>query len=960
MTSPSGTASTWSPVVNGLHIGCVVEVLGDGLARDVVSTGVHGRLGQLADYSPESAEVTIRMMGSSESVSVPVDSIRPATNLLQPGLGGDEDSFDAILGPLTDRGALGEEIAGCLSSKGFCVLKVIESSVDVAVMIQALRDADLRGEFGRLCEEVEEGYLGIGCAAKVRWFDPQSPDALQDRMLQRSDEQFSRIAEMVQPYCEDACGSAIFDRTPALVCLAMAEDEEDEYINPAASHSVLSEYYSAWSRGVLRLVQSFGPAPLLAKLQLRHDARVSGLSQDYRINASAGTIIILREDIFEYTYEEPPLASEAAWMTALLLREELQWSMEEGFQGDVELFDEGLAGPPPPNESQVAVMSIHLQAASNMVECAKEWAAYTSGCDGHWQMPIKRFDYAPYYALDVDDSEGKTFVKHFSVQEGIDLFDPKAFEISNAEAACMDPQCRQVLEVGACCMYHIGITKRMCNTTSRHCSVSVGCDKNEWVSSVPDAPQSVATNNQLAIGANRFNYVFNLKGASYVCDTACSSSLVATHYGKLALLETRWDPIEWHIAFGTNLTLTVFSFIHSCAAHMLSDSGRCLTFNASANGYNRGDGTGAMILKLGENKEDRLAFLRGTMAGQDGRSASMSAPNGPAQERCIWGAVREAQMTPPESTVWECHGTATALGDPIEVGAVRKVQIKMPRLEPLMVGSSKSNIGHLEGGAAMIAMVKCVVVVIKTKALPTLHTRTLNPHLEHAAFDAFFCSEAVGYKYECGHCQVSSFGVGGTNGHAIFWGRVSGEEGPRDHSKTLMRKLERTTAPLLTEGLDPRDWHNWGPDPNSRRDDKYMVFFEKGLLGETVARWEKQPRGLYILADFYAVASDRDGWSGERMNEGSAPGLFELDVEIPDSGALQFRILAEGDASRAIGPSEPGCTRRTAPILGPAASNVETWLARGRPREWIRIEFLVPEPGGRGEMAINWYPVEQD
>merc|ERR1719145_228528 len=103
----------------------------------------------------------------------------------------------------------------------------------------------------------------------------------------------------------------------------------------------------------------------------------------------------------------------------------------------------------------------------------------------------------------------------------------------------------------------------------------------------------------------------------------------------------------------------------------------------------------------------------------------MSAPNGPAQFDMISRAVKEAAMTPPESTVWECHGTGTSLGDPIEVGAVRKVQIKMPRLEPLMISTSKSNIGHLEGSAAAVAMNKCIMTVIMTKCAPTIHFKTL-------------------------------------------------------------------------------------------------------------------------------------------------------------------------------------------------------------------------------------------
>merc|ERR1719215_1716359 len=111
-------------------------------------------------------------------------------------------------------------------------------------------------------------------------------------------------------------------------------------------------------------------------------------------------------------------------------------------------------------------------------------------------------------------------------------------------------------------------------------------------------------------------------------------------------------------------------------------------------------------MKYGAGVDEREAIFRSSQIGQDGRSASLTAPNGPAQEEMITRAVKEARMTPAESTVWECHGTGTSLGDPIEIGAVRKTQIKIQRPEPLMLSSNKANIGHLEGGAGMAAMVK--------------------------------------------------------------------------------------------------------------------------------------------------------------------------------------------------------------------------------------------------------------
>merc|ERR1719171_530260 len=105
--------------------------------------------------------------------------------------------------------------------------------------------------------------------------------------------------------------------------------------------------------------------------------------------------------------------------------------------------------------------------------------------------------------------------------------------------------------------------------------------------------------------------------------------------------------------------------------------------------------------------------------------------------------MKEAHMSPPESTGWECHGTGTSLGDPIEVGAIRKTQIKFDRESPLQIGTAKSNTGHLEGGAAIAGICKSIIAASRAHAFPTLHCRQLNPHLEAAAFTAFFSVEST-------------------------------------------------------------------------------------------------------------------------------------------------------------------------------------------------------------------------
>eukprot|EP00913_Durusdinium_trenchii_P009283 g8722.t1 len=580
---------------------------------------------------------------------------------------------------------------------------------------------------------------------------------------------------------------------------------------------------------------------------------------------------------------------------------------------------------------------------------------------------------------------GTTFVKHFSVQDGVELFDNKAFEISNMEAECMDPMFRQVMEVGYLSTLQIGLTKKLANSKSTHASVSVGLDKQETPASVSaqkwsalglrvlgrmPVATSVATNNQLAIVANRFNYVFNLKGGSYACDTACSSSLVATHLGKVNLLEQRWDPLEWHLGMGTGLTLTVGSFIHGCAAHMLSPGGRCFTFNATANGYNRGDGTAGFIIK-------RL----GCVIGQDGRSASMSAPNGPAQEKCVWGALREAKMSggrgvsnglarwrwvkaagpaapirftslpdetqrrPPESTVWECHGTGTSLGDPIEVGAIRKVQIKEPRAEPLLIASSKSNLGHLEGSAAAIAMNKCILIVMHAMALPTQHVKTLNPHLDHAAFDAIYTTEHTVYKYAQGHCQVSSFGVGGTNGHAIFWGEKAQPD--VDFRRVFLKKIMRATPPIVTEGTtDPALWDYRGLDYKANMGDSYKVCLEKDpLTGEETVTFEKE-QVKEDPAEFYGTTGNHNDWDVDRMQEGNVAGLYYQDIPVPEGGTLEFRILVDGDPEKSGAPT------------GPTQSECRVLFSP--PGSVFRVEFLTSTKDLHSSVkprSISWLPV---
>jgi polyketide synthase-associated protein len=941
-------AMAWSPLVNGLHLGQVVEILGTTSSQQ----DYNGELGQLMDYLPEADKFVVSIVSTGEVVQVVTDNVATVVGCGGPGEGGDEDSFDIVIGPMTGRGPLSETLTTCLANKGFCVARVIQEMEEVTKSFDGLKELDGTGTLARLAQEVEEGYLGRSGRAKVMWVDPSKTSKLGSLVL-RSDANLTAIAEVLQGSSEDSAGGSIAERTPALLCLSMTDADEAEYECPAATDQEIEEFYSTWSRSVMRVIQFIGPGKGKAILTLKESAPANSLEESsFEITAAPGTLLVIREDMYEYMYEEPD-DGETCWLTTFFMKEGVQWTMED-LEGDMKVLGSVGSGPPPPDDSAnnlVAVCAISIQACGKMTTHEKEWVAYLAGCDGQLEMPFDRFDYIPYYDEEMDFPQGTTFTKHFSVQDGIELFDNRTFEISNAEAEGMDPQCRQVLEVGYLSCFHIGVTKKYSNTNPLHASVSVGCDKQEWLTMPYEVPRAVSTN-QLAIVSNRFNYVFNLKGGSFSVDTACSSSLIGAHLGKMNFLEKRWDPIEWHLGLGAGLTLSVGSFIGSCAQHMLSPGGRCFTFNATANGYNRGDGTACMLIKQGVCEEHRICYFRGSQIGQDGRSASMAAPNGPAQEKCVWGAIREARMTPPESTVWENHGTGTSLGDPIEVGAVRKVQIKMKRLEPLMVASSKSNFGHLEGSAAALGMNKCIMTVIKTNCAPTIHLKTLNPHLDHSKFEAIFVTETNPYKYQQGHAQVSSFGVGGTNGHAIFWGE--GYKPPPDFKRQFAEKMKKAGSPIVAAGRDPSTWEHKGLGLDSKPDDVYKVTYLVDDNGMTSVQYEKQTVYVYT-PEFYSTTGNHNGWGEDRMIEGDVAGLFYQELEVPESGKLEFRILADGEGDQVIGP-EATTSRRTEPIVGPQKDLKTSWVVEAPEGSSVRLEYFAAS----SMRSITWFLIRDE
>src|SRR5205085_9770253 len=273
------------------------------------------------------------------------------------------------------------------------------------------------------------------------------------------------------------------------------------------------------------------------------------------------------------------------------------------------------------------------------------------------------------------------------------------------------------------------------------------------------------TGGTLSIVANRISYVYDLRGPSLTIDTACSSSIVALHEACEAI---RAERIGSAIVGGVNLLLAPYPFIGFSRASMLSQRGRCFAFDERADGYVRGEGGAAIILKPLRQARADGDRIRGVIAGtginSDGRTIGMSLPSEAAQASLIRSVYQEAGVGPDDLAFFEMHGTGTPAGDPIEAAAVG-VALGQARREPLPIGSVKTNIGHLEPASGMAGLIKATLALERGMVPPTLHCETPNPNIPFDALRLRLVRSVEAIK--AGSCAgVNSFGFGGTNGHA--------------------------------------------------------------------------------------------------------------------------------------------------------------------------------------------------
>ena len=360
--------------------------------------------------------------------------------------------------------------------------------------------------------------------------------------------------------------------------------------------------------------------------------------------------------------------------------------------------------------------------------------------------------------------------------DGIDRFDAPFFRIAPVEARLLDPQQRLLLETSWEALEEAGIDPAGLKGSRAGVFAGIGAsDYRDLLSASAGNDLStfyVATGTASSTAIGRVAFTLGLEGPAIAVDTACSSSLVAVHQAVVSLQRGESDLA---LAGGVHAILSPMATEIFVKAGMLSPDGRCKTFDAAADGFVRGEGCGMVVLKRLSDAEadgDRIwAVVRGSAVNQDGASAGLTVPSGPAQERVIGEALSRAGLEPSEVDYLEAHGTGTELGDPVEAHAAAAAY-GPGRAEdrPLLVGSVKTNVGHLDAAAGVAGLVK-VVLAMRHGVIPRhLHYETPNPRMDWERLPLRVTSEATPWP-ELGRpmrAGVSSFGFSGTNAHVVL------------------------------------------------------------------------------------------------------------------------------------------------------------------------------------------------
>ncbi len=632
------------------------------------------------------------------------------------------------------------------------------------------------GEAAEQRERIEQRRAALG----GRWFTPQQGIKALELLVRKDTTtsvvmsmDWSVFAEAVEdrpPFLEDLLSSASDEQANEA---ATAEDLLSRLRNapPAEREDVLAAFLQQEVQAVLRLNAT--PAPTVEFSDLGMDSLMA-VELRNRINRGfAGEYVASNTVVFDY----PSITGLARHLAGEL-------GSADGFTG----ADAPAAlpeQPVPEQRPQAAIVEdgIAIVGMACRIPGAED-------LDGFWRLMQAernmvtdgRQDAGSWNGIAGDPEAEDSALRHGAFLEGIDLFDSRFFRISPIEARMMDPQQRLLLETSWQALEDAGIDPD--SLRGSRTGVYAGVGGSEYRSVIAASGRDddfLGTSGGVTVG--RIAFALGLEGPAVPLELACAASLVAVHQAATSLQR---GEIDMALAGGVNAALSQSVMRFLADAGMLSLSGQCWTFDASADGYVRGEGCGMVILKRLSDAEadgDRIwGVVRGSAVNQNGAGLGLTLPNGPAQERAMEEALAQAGIAPAEIDYFEAHGPGTALGDAVELNAAANVYGRGREAEnPLLIGSVKTNIGHLEAAGGVASLIKTVLAMNRGVIPKHLNFHTPNPDIDWERLLVRVTSEAMDWPHADAQPQrasVNVFGISGANAHVV----VEGYNVPEDDS----------------------------------------------------------------------------------------------------------------------------------------------------------------------------------
>ncbi|WP_292989602.1 type I polyketide synthase [Mycobacterium sp.] len=429
----------------------------------------------------------------------------------------------------------------------------------------------------------------------------------------------------------------------------------------------------------------------------------------------------------------------------------------------------------PGTQQPLAIIGVGCHFPGGALTPAGYWELLRNGVDATCEVPETRWNADKYHDTN-PKKVGKMVTRRGGFLREIDQFDPQFFGISPREANLIDPQQRLLLRTTWEALEDGGISAESLAGTD--VGVFVGgftldyqLLQNQGRTSRYRFKTHSATGMMMTMLANRISYAFDFRGPSMTIDTACSSSLVAVHLAAQSIWNGECDLA---LAGGVNIMIGPNTAIAESKSGFLAPDGRCKAFDQSADGYARGEGGGIVVIKTLEQAlrdgDDIYAQILGTAVSQDGHTDGITVPSADAQQSAITNALRRAGIHPNDVGYVEAHGTGTPVGDPVEVQALAgALAADRSATHPLLIGSAKTNIGHLEAGAGVAGLIKAALVVKHGYIPANLHLR--EPSDQIPLGDLAIDIPRTGRAFPDSDRRiagVNSFGFGGTNAHVVL------------------------------------------------------------------------------------------------------------------------------------------------------------------------------------------------